>query len=182
MAEQRKNQTDKGAVALATDILVKIFGLSQKTSEEIFRKVRTAGELQTMKNHMIDLDSSQYKRLNQILDVLSNNTTTDSDDTTQEKNQESLKERFDAYMQLDEVQFSTQDLEDPETKRQIMRYARASGSQQDIMKQRMERERRRDRQEDIRKEENPQKAAIKRRIAGLERQIEMQRKRLKEID
>lgn len=180
MAEARKNQTDKGVVALATSILTNVFGLTPKTVDEVFRKVRTAGELQTMKTHMIDLESSQYKRLNQVLDSLPNNAA--ADESNDEKDQDSLKERFEAYMQLDEVQFSTQDLEDPEMKRQIMRYARASDSQQDVMQRRMERERRRDRQEEIRKEDNPQKAAIKRRIAGLERQIEMQRKRLKEIN
>jgi len=187
MPKSRTSRSDAGVLALTRSIMTEVFGLSGATAGKLMKVIRSAGEYQTLKQSLRSMDSVAYRRINQVIEMLEKaEKDTEADDefadeegNKENNNGEEMKtESFLGYL-LNELQIDADRISsDPEVKQDVMRLARASGSQAEQMQKRMQRDKMRNTRQAIQQEEDPQKQQIRRRIMNLEQQLQKARKEL----
>lgn len=177
MSTGRMSRSDSGVIALTRAVMGDVLGLDNETISKVMKLIRSQGQLSNLKVNLRGLNAVAYKRLNQVIDLIEKDREEDREQkgeepTEDEPEKKEMKESFVGYL-LNELQFDADSIRnDPETKQDVMRLARASDSQARTMTDKMQREKTRNMRTDMQQEQDPQRAALKRKKLALQNQID----------
>lgn len=190
----RTSRSDEGIINLANSVFKEIFGLDPETTSRIMRIIRSQGEWLTLKQTVRNMSGVAHRRLNDVITMAQKNgEVPDELDGEQElngemdsfdhnHNQEQERPAFGEERQpyegmtfagylLNELQYSDEDLRDPEKTQDIMRMMRASDNQAKQLINRGEKDQKQAQRDEIQQETDPQKAGLRRKKLALQRQI-----------
>lgn len=196
MPDNRFSRSDKGILNLTKSIFTELLGLSPDTSLKLFRIIRSQGEYQDMKNSIRGMSAVSHRRLNDAIamhkqldepiqhdrggeDDLDEPSVSDAEvDFDDESN--NVKESFGVFL-LRELQYTADDLRDPQKKQEIMRLMRAGDAQAEQMIKRSQREQKQSQRQDVAQEQDPQRVSLMRKKLNLQKQIQQIDKQLGNI-
>ena len=198
--KSRTSRSDEGIMALANSVFKNIFGLTDETSARMMKIIRNQGQFQDLKNTVRTMSGVAHRRLNDVINMAQQkeqDVDPESDDFLDgedarfqpdadidrgddwEFGRTNEAMSFAGYL-LTELQYSDEDLRDPQKRQEIMRMMRAGDAQADQLKTRGERDQKQDQRQAIQQEKDPRRSTLLRKRQQLQRQILMINKELGE--
>jgi len=195
--KSRTSRSDEGILALTNSVFKHIFGLSDETTSRMVKIVKNQGQWQDLKISVRTLSGVAHRRLNDVVnmaqqkhgdedepetDDLNLGDLDNLDDTEQPADWEFDQREsmtFAGYL-LTELQYSDEDLRDPQRRSEIMRMMRAGDTQAEQLKKRGERDQSQDQRLEIQQETDPQRTTLLRKRQQLQKQIFLINKELGE--
>lgn len=193
--EQRTSRSDEGVLALVDSVFKDIFGLKDETASRMLKIIKNQGEWQTLKVSVRTLSGVAYRRLNDVInmarqrDGLGDEDREFGDDefgdqepdvnpeqasweqTNWDNNRVREGMNFIGYL-LAELQYSDEDLRDPQKKQEIMRLMRSNDAQAEQLLNRAERDQTKSLRQNIQQETDPRRVNLQRKKQQLQKQIE----------
>lgn len=192
----RTSRSDEGILALVTAVHKYVFGLTDETTSRILKIIQNHGQWQDLKGSVRSLPGVAYRRLNDVINMIQGRgdpVPNDGFDSEHENEVDLNKHDFDVDHDkempmgermtfvgflLNELQYSDEDLRDPQKKQEIMRLMRSGDRQAPQLIQRAERDQKQDTRQEVQQETDPRKITLRRQKMRLEQQLALINKQL----
>jgi len=190
----RTSRSDEGIIDLANSVFKEIFGLTPETTSRMMKIIKNQGEWMQLKQSVRTMSGVAHRRLNDVINMSQKNgdevpneldgeqeLNGEMDDLGHDHEQQrpgfgEEEQRpyenmtFAGYL-INELQYSDEDLRNPEKKQEIMRMMRAGDNQAQQLINRGEKDQKQIQRDEIQQETDPQKAGLRRKRLALQKQI-----------